>query len=57
MSFQLPSVPSEAGRADYLVAGDKRGLLVLEHHKSTRIVSARIRRVGRMNSGKPARHT
>ena len=32
---------SEAGRADYLVTGDKRGLLALEHHKGTRIVSAR----------------
>jgi putative PIN family toxin of toxin-antitoxin system len=32
---------SEAGRADYLVTGDKRGLLTLEHHKGTRIVSAR----------------
>ena len=31
----------EAGRADYLVTGDKSGLLVLEHHKGTRIVSAR----------------
>jgi uncharacterized protein len=32
---------SEAGRADYLVTGDKSGLLALEHHKDTRIVSAR----------------
>ena len=32
---------SEAGRADYLVTGDKSGLLTLEHHKGTRIVSAR----------------
>ena len=32
---------SEAGRADYLVTGDKSGLLALEHHKGTRIVSAR----------------
>ena len=31
---------SEAGRADYLVTGDKCGLLALEHHKETRIVSA-----------------
>ena len=31
----------EAGRADYLVTGDKSGLLALERHKSTRIVSAR----------------
>jgi putative PIN family toxin of toxin-antitoxin system len=31
----------EAGRADYLVTGDKSGLLALEHHKDTRIVSAR----------------
>ncbi len=31
---------SEAGRADYLVTGDKRGLLNLEHHKNTRIVTA-----------------
>jgi putative PIN family toxin of toxin-antitoxin system len=33
---------SEAGRADYLVSGDKSGLLVLEQHKDTRIVSARV---------------
>jgi putative PIN family toxin of toxin-antitoxin system len=32
---------SEAGEADYLVTGDKSGMLVLDHHKSTRIVSAR----------------
>lgn len=32
---------SEAGRADYLVTGDKSGLLALGHHKATRIVSAR----------------
>jgi len=32
---------SEAGRADYLVTGDKSGLLALDRHKSTRIVSAR----------------
>ena len=32
---------SEAGKADYLVTGDKSGLLALEHHKGTRIVSAR----------------
>src|SRR5258708_24606608 len=32
---------SEAGGADYLVTGDKCGLLALEHHKETRIVSAR----------------
>jgi putative PIN family toxin of toxin-antitoxin system len=32
---------SEAGRADYLVTGDKSGLLALEHHKRTRIVFAR----------------
>jgi len=31
----------EAGRADYLVTGDKSGLLALKHHKGTRIVSAR----------------
>jgi putative PIN family toxin of toxin-antitoxin system len=31
----------EAGRADFLVTGDKSGLLALEHHKVTRIVSAR----------------
>jgi hypothetical protein len=29
------------GRADYLVTGDKSGLLALEHHKGTPIVSAR----------------
>ncbi len=32
---------SEAGRANYLVTGDKSGLLVLERHKDTRIVTAR----------------
>ncbi len=32
---------SEAGKADYLVTGDKSGLLVLHHHKGTQIVSAR----------------
>jgi uncharacterized protein len=32
---------SEAGNADYLVTGDKSGLLALERHKATRIVSAR----------------
>ena len=32
---------SEAGKADYLVTGDKSGLLALDRHKATRIVSAR----------------
>jgi hypothetical protein len=32
----------EAGRADYLVTGDKSGLLALERHEETRIVSARL---------------
>ena len=32
---------SEAGQADYLVTGDKSGLLGLERHAGTRIVSAR----------------
>jgi len=31
----------EAGNADYLVTGDKSGLLALDRHKATRIVSAR----------------
>ena len=31
---------SEAGEADYLVTGDKSGLLALGHHKTTRIISA-----------------
>lgn len=31
---------SEAGQADYLVTGDKSGLLGLDLHKGTRIVSA-----------------
>jgi putative PIN family toxin of toxin-antitoxin system len=31
----------EAGQADYLVTEDKSGLLALEHHKNTRIVTAR----------------
>ena len=29
-----------AGRADYLVTGDKSGLLALHRHRTTRIVSA-----------------
>jgi putative PIN family toxin of toxin-antitoxin system len=33
---------SEAGNANYLVTGDKSGLLSLEYHKATRIVSARV---------------
>jgi uncharacterized protein len=32
---------SEAGKAEYLVTGDKIGLLSLKHHKGTHIVSAR----------------
>jgi uncharacterized protein len=32
---------SEGGKADYLVTGDKSGLLALGNHKGTRIVSAR----------------
>lgn len=32
---------SEVGKADYLVTGDKSGLLALHHHKGTQIVSAR----------------
>jgi putative PIN family toxin of toxin-antitoxin system len=32
---------SEAGKADYLVTGDKSGLLALHRHKTTRIISAR----------------
>jgi hypothetical protein len=32
---------SEAGHADYLVTGDKSGLLSLDRHKSTQILSAR----------------
>jgi putative PIN family toxin of toxin-antitoxin system len=31
----------EAGRADYLVTGDKGGLLALDRHKTTQIISAR----------------
>jgi uncharacterized protein len=31
---------SEAGKADYLVTGDKGGLLALDRHKATRIISA-----------------
>jgi putative PIN family toxin of toxin-antitoxin system len=31
----------EAGKADYLVTGDKSGLLALDRHKDTRIVSPR----------------
>ena len=32
---------SEAGKADYLVTGDKSGLLALGRHKARRIISAR----------------
>src|SRR5882724_10807925 len=32
---------AEAGNADYLVTGDKSGLLALANHKSTRIITAR----------------
>ena len=32
---------SEAGRADYLVTGDKAGLLTLGHHHGTAILTAR----------------
>ena len=32
---------SEAGKADYLVTGDKSGRLSLHRHKTTQIVSAR----------------
>ncbi|HEX4809435.1 MAG TPA: hypothetical protein VH325_10920, partial [Bryobacteraceae bacterium] len=31
---------SEADKADYLVTGDKSGLLSLHRHKATRIISA-----------------
>lgn len=31
----------EAGNADYMVTGDKSGLLLLNSHKNTRIISAR----------------
>lgn len=33
---------SEAGRADYLVTGDKSGLLALSRHHATRIISVRV---------------
>lgn len=32
----------EAGKTDYLVTGDKSGLLSLARHRNTRIVSARV---------------
>jgi putative PIN family toxin of toxin-antitoxin system len=32
---------SEAGKADYLVTGDKSGLLALARHQATRIISTR----------------
>jgi uncharacterized protein len=32
---------SEAGKADYLVTGDKSGLVALARHQNTRIISAR----------------
>jgi len=31
----------EAGQADYLVTGDKSGLVALDTHKNTRIITAR----------------
>ena len=36
----FPLALCEAGNADYLVTGDKSGLLALDRHKATRIVSA-----------------
>lgn len=33
---------SQAGRADYLVTGDKSGLLALSRHHATRIISVRV---------------
>jgi putative PIN family toxin of toxin-antitoxin system len=33
---------TEAGKADYLVTGDKAGLLPLRTHRGTRIVTARV---------------
>src|SRR5262249_10258092 len=33
---------AQAGRVDFLVTGDKCGLLALEDHKGVRIVSARV---------------
>ena len=32
---------AEGGKADYLVTGDKGGLLALDRHKNTRIISVR----------------
>ena len=32
---------AQAGKADYLVTGDKSGLLSLVRHEGTRIISAR----------------
>lgn len=32
---------AQAGAADYLVTGDKSGVLVLKRHKNTRIITAR----------------
>jgi uncharacterized protein len=36
----LPAL-SEAGKVDYLVTGDKGGLLALDRHETTRIISAK----------------
>lgn len=33
---------AETGNADYLVTGDKSGLLALHRHKSAQIVSAKV---------------
>ncbi|HEY2547854.1 MAG TPA: putative toxin-antitoxin system toxin component, PIN family [Candidatus Acidoferrum sp.] len=57
LALQIPSLPrvqrspdpddnfvlalAEAGAADYLVTGDKSGLLTLRRHKATAIVAAR----------------
>ncbi len=41
---------SEAGKADYLVTGDKCGMLTLHRHKATQIISASaFARVVRVN--------
>ncbi len=47
---------AEAGQADYLVTGDKSGLLALASHKATRIVVARgFARTIRINAPKGVR--
>jgi predicted nucleic acid-binding protein len=44
---------AEAGNADYLVTGDKSGLLALASHKSARRLRRPVRKTGSMNGRFP----